>query len=36
MAETQDISTFLFPTVKEEKERDESLLFLFTASKDDK
>lgn len=36
MAATQDIGTLLFPTVKEEKERDESLLFLFMASKDDK
>lgn len=36
MAVTQDISTLLFPTAKEQKERDESLLFLLTASKDDK
>lgn len=36
MAEPQDIRTFLFPTVKKENERDESLLFLSMASKDDK
>lgn len=36
MAVTQDISTLLLPTAKEQKERDESLLFLLMASKDDK
>lgn len=36
MAETQDMSTFLIPIVKKENERDESLLFLSMASKDDK
>lgn len=34
MAVTQDISTLLLPIAKEQKQRDEILMFLLMASKD--